>query len=313
MAFFSNGLAQHFKSIANDKANKNMKAFTQAFAPTTTLAERVNALVEEINMAVLLVGLNDGVLRTHSLTKFGKTHSRPNVMVGSLIGMGPRAIAVIINHGAAVASTTVIIPAATKIANCKTIKELVALASGSLATASTMAPQAATPAIRTLPCRRGATTTAATTVTTPVSTRTTRRGSSAGGAAAPALAWPPRSSACHGSEAPSTAAGATNAAATATAVTATTSDATTAATVGTTGAALVEEVDAAVLLVGPGGTVLQMHSWEKFGGTCSRPNFIVGSLIGMGPRASVIVINHGAAIASSTVTIPAATKIALWP
>ncbi len=79
--------------------------------------------------------------------------------------------------------------------------------------------------------------------------------------------------------------------------------------------ALVKEVDAAVLLVlvGPGGTVLQTHSWAKFGGTRSCPNFIVGSLIGTGPRASAVVINHGAAIASLTVTIPAATEITSWP
>ncbi len=94
MAIFSNGWAQHFKSIANDKANKNMMVFTQVFAPTTTLAKRVNALVEEIDTAVLLVRLNDTVLRTHSLTKFGRMRSHPNVIVGSLIGMGPRAIAV---------------------------------------------------------------------------------------------------------------------------------------------------------------------------------------------------------------------------
>jgi hypothetical protein len=58
MAILSNGWAQHFRSIArNDKANKNMKAFSNAFAPTTTLAERVNALVEEVDVAVLLIGL----------------------------------------------------------------------------------------------------------------------------------------------------------------------------------------------------------------------------------------------------------------
>jgi hypothetical protein len=77
--------------------------------------------------------------------------------------------------------------------------------------------------------------------------------------------------------------------------------------------ALVEEVDAAVLLVGPGGTVLQTHRRAKFGRTHSCPNFIVGSLIGMGPRASALVINHGSVIASLTVTIPAATEIASWP
>ncbi len=33
-----------------------MKAFTNAFAPATTLAKRVYALVEEVDAAVLLVG-----------------------------------------------------------------------------------------------------------------------------------------------------------------------------------------------------------------------------------------------------------------
>ena len=63
--------------------------------------------------------------------------------------MGPRAIAVIINHGAEVASTTVIIPTATKIANCKTIRELVTLASGGLAKGGMIALQAATALTRT--------------------------------------------------------------------------------------------------------------------------------------------------------------------
>ncbi len=50
IAILSNGWAQHFRSIiGNDDANKNMKAFTDAFAPATMLAERVNALVEEVD------------------------------------------------------------------------------------------------------------------------------------------------------------------------------------------------------------------------------------------------------------------------
>jgi hypothetical protein len=56
MAILSNGWAQHFRSIAeNDEANKNMKAFSDAFALATTLTERVDAHVKEVNVAVLLV------------------------------------------------------------------------------------------------------------------------------------------------------------------------------------------------------------------------------------------------------------------
>jgi hypothetical protein len=63
MAILSNGWAQHFRSISgNNKANKSMKAFSDAFAPATTLAERVNALIEEVDVAVLLVGPSGMVL-----------------------------------------------------------------------------------------------------------------------------------------------------------------------------------------------------------------------------------------------------------
>ncbi len=70
--------------------------------------------------------------------------SRPNFIIGSLIETGPRVSVVIINHGAAVASSTVTIPVVTKIAKCKTVGKLVALASRGPAMGGTMAPMAAT-------------------------------------------------------------------------------------------------------------------------------------------------------------------------
>jgi hypothetical protein len=141
MAILSNGWAQHFRSIVGkNNPNKNMKAFTNAFAPATMLAERVNALVEEVDAAVLLVGPGGTVLQTHSWAKFGGTRLRPNFIVGSLIGTGPRASAIVIDHGAAIASLTVTIPTATEIANCRIIEELVALVGGGPAMGGTMAP-----------------------------------------------------------------------------------------------------------------------------------------------------------------------------
>ena len=81
MAILSNSWTQHLKSQAgSEEANKNMKAFSEAFAPTTTVAERVAVLVEEINAAALLAGPDGTVLRTHSWTKFGGTQSRHHGM-----------------------------------------------------------------------------------------------------------------------------------------------------------------------------------------------------------------------------------------
>ena len=48
-----------------------MKAFSEAFAPATTVAERVATLVKEIDAAVLLARPDGTVLRTHSWAKFG--------------------------------------------------------------------------------------------------------------------------------------------------------------------------------------------------------------------------------------------------
>ncbi len=67
MAILSSSWTQYLKSLAgNDEANKNMKAFSNAFAPATTVAEQVATLVEEIDAAVLLAGPDGTVLRTHS-------------------------------------------------------------------------------------------------------------------------------------------------------------------------------------------------------------------------------------------------------
>jgi hypothetical protein len=57
MTILSNSWAQHLKYLSrNNDANKNMKAFTDALAPSTTTSKRLNALVEEVDAAVLLVG-----------------------------------------------------------------------------------------------------------------------------------------------------------------------------------------------------------------------------------------------------------------
>jgi hypothetical protein len=48
MTNLSNSWAQHLKNLArNNDANKNMKAFTDALAPSRTNSKRLNDLVEE--------------------------------------------------------------------------------------------------------------------------------------------------------------------------------------------------------------------------------------------------------------------------
>ncbi len=133
---------QHLKSLVeNDEANKNMKAFSDAFAPAMTVAERVATLVEEINAAVLLAGPDGTVLRTHSWAKFGGTQSRASATVACLIGTGPRANVVIVDCSRAVIATIVLIPREIDIASCVMVKDL-----EDLATRAMVATAAPTPA-----------------------------------------------------------------------------------------------------------------------------------------------------------------------
>ena len=180
MAILSNSWAQHLRSQAGgEEANKNMKAFTEAFAPTTTLAERVTALVEEIDAAALLAGPDGAVLRTHSWTKFGGTRSRANTTVACLIGTGSRANVVIVDCNRVVVTTSVSIPSEIDIAGCLTVQDLEDLATRATGTTTTPAPAAANQAATPTP--------PATAPPTPT-TRTTRSRNAAATAAAAAPA-----------------------------------------------------------------------------------------------------------------------------
>jgi hypothetical protein len=122
MTNLSNSWAQHFKNLAgNDDANKNMKAFTDAYAPSRTISKRLNDLIEGVHAAVLLMGPKNSIQQTHSWAKFGGMQSRPDFSTTCLIRMGPKANAVTADHNQAVVAATVAIPLATEISNCKTI------------------------------------------------------------------------------------------------------------------------------------------------------------------------------------------------
>ena len=146
MAILSNSWTQHLKSRAgDDEANKNMKAFSEEFAPATTVAERVAALVEEINAAVLLAGPDGTVLRTHSWAKFGGTRLCASAAVACLVGTGPRANMVIVDCSHAVVATIVSILSEIDIASCVAVQDLEDLAIRAMVATGTPAPAAANP------------------------------------------------------------------------------------------------------------------------------------------------------------------------
>ena len=157
MAILSNSWMQHLKSlVGKNEANKNMKAFSEAFAPAKTVAKRVSVLVEEIDAAVLLTGLDGTVLRTHSWAKFGGTRSRASMTVACLVGTGPRANMVILDCSRTVVATIISISSKVDITSCVTVQDLEDLAARVLAVTATPAPAATIPtATQTPPGRSG--------------------------------------------------------------------------------------------------------------------------------------------------------------
>jgi hypothetical protein len=178
MTILSNSWVQHLKNLArNNDANKNMKAFMDALAPSMTISKRLNSLVEEVDNAVPLVGPKNSIQQTHSCAKFGGMQSQPDFSIICLIRKSPQANAVTVDHNQAVAVATIAIPLVTEISNCKTIYDFKNL--GINVSAPSMTAAAATTAtLPTAPSIAAATEPAnATAVPSNASTgcRTTRR------------------------------------------------------------------------------------------------------------------------------------------
>jgi hypothetical protein len=128
MTILSNSWAQHLASAAGtNDANKNMRAFTAALTPHKFANEWREALIEEIDAAVLLVGPKNLVQQTHSWTKFGGTRSRPQISIACLISAGPRATVISLNHTIGIRMQTVHIPTTRRIAACKMVDNFIAL------------------------------------------------------------------------------------------------------------------------------------------------------------------------------------------
>ncbi len=122
MAILSNSWAKHLKNLAgSNDTNKNMKAFTDALAPSKSIPSQIDALVEDIDAGILLVGPQNSILQTHSWKRFGRTRSRPDYDIFCLIGTGPIRQGVTVDIIGATSANQVSIPSAMEISNCRTI------------------------------------------------------------------------------------------------------------------------------------------------------------------------------------------------
>jgi hypothetical protein len=122
MAILSNSWAEHLKNLGGNKdANKHMKAFTNALAPSKTIPEQVNALVKDVDAGILLVSPQNSILRTHSWKRFGGTRSRPDYDIFCLIGTGPIGQGVSVDIISVTSAYPISIVSATEISNRRTV------------------------------------------------------------------------------------------------------------------------------------------------------------------------------------------------
>ncbi len=73
--------------------------------------------------------------------------------------------------------------------------------------------------------------------------------------------------------------------------------------------ALVKDVDAGILLVGPQNSILQTHSLKRFGGMRSRPDYDIFCLIGIGPIGQGVSVDTVSVTSAYPISIVSATEI----
>jgi hypothetical protein len=73
--------------------------------------------------------------------------------------------------------------------------------------------------------------------------------------------------------------------------------------------ALVEDVDAGILLIGPQNSILRTHSWKRFGGTRSRPDYNIFCLIGTGLIGQGVSVDIVSVTSAYSISIVSATEI----
>jgi hypothetical protein len=73
--------------------------------------------------------------------------------------------------------------------------------------------------------------------------------------------------------------------------------------------ALVKDVDAGILLVGPKNSILRTHSWKRFGGTRSRPDYNIFCLIETGPIGQGVSVDIVSITSAYPISIVSATEI----
>ena len=110
----------------NESGKRNIAGFTDAMDAEANINIQMTRLTQPLGL-LLIANNSKEVSIIHHSHNFGRTLLRPTHKVGCLVGMGPNATPVILNHRSALSPVTAVVPPIADIKACLTADELAAL------------------------------------------------------------------------------------------------------------------------------------------------------------------------------------------
>jgi hypothetical protein len=113
-------------TMVNEAGDRNVAGFTGAMDLEASLEVKMTKLVQPFGL-LLAANNKKEIAIIHHPHNFGGTLLRPSNKVGCLIGVGPSAVPVVLNHDGALCSIAATVPPIMAIVGCATVNELAAL------------------------------------------------------------------------------------------------------------------------------------------------------------------------------------------
>jgi hypothetical protein len=113
-------------TTVNEAGNRNVAGFTGAMDIEVSLYVKMTKLVQPLGL-LLAVNNKKEIAILHHPHNFGGTLLCPSNKVDCLVGVGPSAVPVVLDHKRALCSIEAIIPPFADIVGCTTINELATL------------------------------------------------------------------------------------------------------------------------------------------------------------------------------------------
>jgi hypothetical protein len=113
-------------TMVSEAGNRNVASFTGAIDLEASLEVKMTKLVQPFGL-LLAANNKKEIAIIHHPNLFGGTLLRPSNKVGCLVGVGPSANPVVLNHNGALRSIAATVPPILAIVRCATVDELAAL------------------------------------------------------------------------------------------------------------------------------------------------------------------------------------------